>query len=101
MERIRVKLKSFDSEIVDKSAQEIVKVMKRIGARFSGPIPLPTKRRIYTVLRSPHVNKNSREQFVLEVHKRLIDIYEPNPDVIDALTKMELPPGVDVELKQK
>jgi small subunit ribosomal protein S10 len=98
-EKIRVRLRGFDSSIVDQSARAIVKTVKSAGARISGPVPLPTRIEKFTVLRSPHVNKKSREQFEMRTHKRLIDIYEPSPDTIDALTKMQLPAGVDVEIK--
>jgi small subunit ribosomal protein S10 len=96
---IRIKLKSYDHNLVDKSADKIVKAVKQTGAFVKGPIPLPTKKRIFTVLRSPHVNKKSREQFQLSTHKRLIEIYGSSPKTIDSLMKMELPSGVDVEIK--
>ena len=99
-QRIRVKLRSFDHDIADKSAKSIVSTAKSTGARVSGPIPLPTKISRYTVLRSPHVDKKSREQFEMCVHKRLIDILDPDSGTIDALMKIELPAGVDVEIKQ-
>lgn len=98
-QKIRIKLKSFDHELVDKSAERIVKAVKATDAVVSGPIPLPTKKEIYTVLRSPHVNKKSREQFQLCTYKRLIDIYSSSPKTIDALMKLELPSGVDVKIK--
>ncbi|MGA1861781.1 30S ribosomal protein S10 [Deferribacter thermophilus] len=98
-QKIRIKLKSFDSRIIDKAVKDIVNTAKRTGARVVGPIPLPTRREIFTVIRSPHVNKKSREQFELRTHKRLIDIYEYNPQTIDALMKLELSAGVDVEIK--
>ncbi|MCI5057907.1 MAG: 30S ribosomal protein S10 [Flavobacteriales bacterium] len=98
-QRIRIKLKSFDHNIVDKSAEKIVKTVKSTGAVVSGPIPLPTHKRIYTVLRSPHVNKKSREQFELSSYKRLMDIYSSSSKTVDALMKLELPSGVDVEIK--
>jgi small subunit ribosomal protein S10 len=98
-ERIRIRLKSFDHNILDKSASDIVRTAKGTGARISGPIPLPTERTIYTVLRSPHVNKKSREQFETRVHKRLIDILESTPQTVDSLMKLDLPAGVDVEIK--
>jgi small subunit ribosomal protein S10 len=85
--------------MLDRSAAEIVRTAKRTGARISGPVPLPTKRSVYTVLRSPHVDKKSREQFEIRVHKRLIDIVESTQDTIDALMKLELPSGVDIEIK--
>ncbi|KAA0258474.1 30S ribosomal protein S10 [Deferribacter autotrophicus] len=98
-QKIRIKLKSFDSRIIDKAVKDIVNTAKRTGARVVGPVPLPTKKEIFTVIRSPHVNKRSREQFELRTHKRLIDIYEFNPQTIDALMKLELSAGVDVEIK--
>lgn len=98
-QKIRIKLKSYDYNLVDKSAEKIVKTVKNTGAIVSGPIPLPTKRRIFTVLRSPHVNKKSREQFQLCSYKRLIDIYSNSSKTIDALMKLELPSGVDVQIK--
>ena len=98
-QKIRIKLKSYDHNLVDKSAEKIVKTVKSTGAVVSGPIPLPTHKRIYTVLRSPHVNKKSREQFQLCAHKRLMDIYSTSSNTVDALMKLELPSGVDVEIK--
>lgn len=98
-QKIRIKLKSYDHNLVDKSAEKIVKTVKNTGAVVSGPIPLPTHKRIYTVLRSPHVNKKSREQFQLCAYKRLMDIYSSSSKTIDALMKLELPSGVDVEIK--
>lgn len=98
-QRIRIKLKSFDHMVLDKSAGEIVSTARRTGAITSGPVPLPTRRSIYTVLRSPHVDKKSREQFSISVHKRLIDISQSTPQAIDALMKLELPAGVDIEIK--
>ena len=98
-QRIRIKLKSYDYNLVDKSAQKIVKTVKSTGAIVSGPIPLPTNRRIFTVLRSPHVNKKSREQFELNSYKRLLDIYSSSANTVDALMKLELPSGVEVEIK--
>lgn len=98
-ERIRIRLKAFDHNILDQSVKEIVQTAKRTGADVSGPIPLPTKRTLITVLRSPHVDKKSREQFEVRVHKRLIDIVHTTPQTVDALTKLELPAGVDVEIK--
>ena len=99
MQKIRIRLKAYDHVNLDRSADEIVKTAKRSGARISGPIPLPTKRTVYTVLRSPHVNKKSREQFETRVHKRLIDIYDSTPQTVDALMKLDLPPGIDVEIR--
>lgn len=99
-ERIRVRLRGFDTELVDQSAKSIVDTVQKSGASVSGPIPLPTHTSKYTVLRSPHVNKKAREQFEMRTHKRLIDILEPTSAVMDALMKLELPAGVDVEIKQ-
>ena len=99
-DRIRVRLRGFDIELIDQSAKSIVDTVQKAGASVSGPIPLPTKINKYTVLRSPHVNKKSREQFEMRTHKRLIDIIHPTPAVMDALMKLELPAGVDVEIKQ-
>ena len=98
-QRIRVKLKSFDYRLIDKSAAEIVATAKRTGAAISGPIPLPTRLEKFTVLRSVHVNKKSREQFEIRIHKRLIDIMNTNPDTVDALMKLQLPAGVSVDIK--
>ena len=98
-QKIRIKLKSYDHNLLDKSAEKIVKTVKSTGAIVSGPIPLPTHKRIYTVLRSPHVNKKAREQFELCAYKRLMDIYSSSSKTVDALMKLELPSGVDVEIK--
>ena len=98
-QKIRIKLKSYDHNLVDKSAGKIVKTVKSTGAVVSGPIPLPTHKRIYTVLKSPHVNKKAREQFELCAYKRLMDIYSSSSKTVDALMKLELPSGVDVEIK--
>ncbi|AMS26146.1 30S ribosomal protein S10 [Bacteroidetes bacterium UKL13-3] len=98
-QKIRIKLKSFDYNLVDKSAEKIVKTVKSTGAVVSGPIPLPTHKRIYTVLRSPHVNKKAREQFQLCSYKRVLDIYSSTAKTVDALMKLDLPSGVDVEIK--
>lgn len=98
-QKIRIKLKSYDHNLLDKSAEKIVKTVKSTGAVVSGPIPLPTHKRIYTVLRSPHVNKKAREQFELCAYKRLMDIYSSSSKTVDALMKLELPSGVDVEIK--
>ena len=98
-QKIRIKLKSFDHTLVDKSAEKIVKAVKATGAVVSGPIPLPTKVEKFTVLRSPHVNKKSREQFQLATHKRLLDIYTSSSKTVDALSKLDLPSGVEVEIK--
>ncbi|MFN4972969.1 MAG: 30S ribosomal protein S10 [Bacteroidota bacterium] len=98
-QKIRIKLKSFDYNLVDKSAEKIVRTVKSTGAVVSGPIPLPTQKKIYTVLRSPHVNKKAREQFQLCSYKRMLDIYSSTAKTVDALMKLELPSGVDVEIK--
>ena len=98
-QKIRIKLKSFDHSLVDKSAEKIVKAVKATGAVVSGPIPLPTKIEKFTVLRSPHVNKKAREQFELCAYKRLMDIYSSSSKTVDALMKLELPSGVEVEIK--
>ncbi|MCH2224462.1 MAG: 30S ribosomal protein S10 [Crocinitomicaceae bacterium] len=98
-QKIRIKLKSYDHNLVDKSAEKIVKTVKSTGAVVSGPIPLPTHKRIYTVLKSPHVNKTAREQFELCAYKRLMDIYSSSSKTVDALMRLELPSGVDVEIK--
>ncbi|MCB1159636.1 MAG: 30S ribosomal protein S10 [Leptospiraceae bacterium] len=98
-QRIRVKLRSFDHRLIDQSTHEIVQTAKRTGATVSGPIPLPTKIERFTVLRSPHVNKKSREQFEMRTHKRLIDILDTNEDTVEALMKLQLPAGVSVDIK--
>ncbi|GGD05638.1 MULTISPECIES: 30S ribosomal protein S10 [Aquisalinus] len=98
-QNIRIRLKAFDHRVLDASAVEIVNTAKRTGAQVRGPIPLPTHIDKYTVLRSPHVNKKSREQFEMRTHKRMLDILEPTPQTIDALMKLDLSAGVDVEIK--
>jgi small subunit ribosomal protein S10 len=98
-QRIRIKLQSYDHNLVDKSAEKIVKTVRSTGAVVTGPIPLPTHKKIFTVLRSPHVNKKSREQFQLCTHKRLLDIYTSSSRTVDALSKLDLPSGVEVEIK--
>ena len=98
-EKIRVRLKSYDHTLIDAAAEKIVDVAKRNGATVSGPIPLPTDREIVTILRSVHVNKDSREQFEMRTHKRLIDILKPSQKVVDALMSVELPAGVEIEVK--
>lgn len=98
-QRIRIKLKSYDHNLIDRSADKIVRTVKQTGAVVSGPVPLPIDKSIYTVLRSPHVDKKSREQFETRVHKRLIDIFSSTQRTIDALMRLELPAGVDVEVK--
>ena len=96
---IRIRLKSYDHRLLDQSAKKIVDTAKKTGALVSGPIPLPTEKEIFTILRSPHVNKDSREQFERRTHKRLIDIVNPTPQTIDALMHLDLPSGVDIVLK--
>jgi small subunit ribosomal protein S10 len=98
-DKIRIRLKAYDHRILDQSTSEIVDTAKRTGARVAGPIPLPTARTMYCVLRSPHVDQKSREQFEIRTHKRLLDILEPTPQTVDALMKLDLPAGVDVEIK--
>lgn len=98
-QRIRIKLRAYDHRILDQSTEEIVETAKKTGAFVSGPIPLPTKREGYTVLRSPHVDKKSREQFQIKTHKRLLDIINPTSKTIDALKRLNLPSGVDIEIK--
>src|SRR3989441_8987574 len=99
-ERIRIRLKAYDYRILDQSTGEIVETAKRTGAQIAGPIPLPTMKNKYCVLRSPHVDKKSREQFEIRTHKRLLDILEPTQETVDALMKLELPAGVGVEIKE-
>jgi small subunit ribosomal protein S10 len=98
-QKLRIKLKSYDHRILDQSVKKILETALTSGARVKGPIPLPTKRSVYTVLRSPHVDKDSREQFEIRIHKRLIDIYDPSPDVTRSLMNIDLPAGVDIEIK--
>ncbi len=98
-QNIRIRLKAFDHRVLDSSTSEIVETAKRTGAEVRGPIPLPTKIEKYTVLRSPHVDKKSREQFETRIHKRLIDILESTPQTVDSLMRLDLPAGVDVEIK--
>ena len=98
-ERIRIRLKAYDYRVLDKSTGEIVDTARRTGASVAGPIPLPTLKNEYTVLRSPHTDKRSREQFEIRTHKRLLDILEPTQDTVDALMRLDLPAGVDVEIK--
>jgi small subunit ribosomal protein S10 len=97
--KIRIWLKAFDHAVIDQSTQDIVRVAQRTGAIVSGPVPLPTRTQIFTVLRSPHIDKKSREQFSMKTHKRLIDILDAKPQTVDALMKLDLPAGVDVEIK--
>ena len=98
-ERLRIRMESYDHNALDRSAFEIVETAKRTGAKVSGPIPLPTRRELYTVLRSPHIDKKSREQFEIQTHKRLVDISEPTSKTVEALGKLELPAGVFVKIK--
>ena len=98
-QKIRIKLKAYEHGIIDQSAARIVETAKRTGSRVSGPIPLPTEKEIVTILRSPHKHKDSREQFEMRTHKRLIDILNPTPRTVDALTKLDLPAGVEIEIK--
>jgi len=99
MQRIRIKLKAYDHRLLDQAVAEIVETVKRTGAKISGPVPLPVKKEVFTVLRSPVIDKKSREQFQLSTHKRLIDIMEPTSKTIDSLRKLNLPSGVDVEIR--
>ena len=98
-QKIRIKLKAYEHDLIDQSAEKIVETAKRTGARVSGPIPLPTEKEIVTILRSPHKYKDSREQFEMRTHKRLIDILQPSAKTVDALMKLDLPAGVDIEIK--
>jgi small subunit ribosomal protein S10 len=98
-QKIRIRLRGYDFRLLDQSAGEIVETAKRTGAKVSGPIPLPTRKNVITVNRSPHVDKKSREQFEIRTHKRLLDILEPTSKTVDALMKLDLPAGVDVEIK--
>ena len=98
-QKIRIRLKAYDHKALDQSAAKIVDTAKRNGAMVSGPIPLPTEKNIFTILRSVHVNKDSREQFEMRTHKRLIDILEPNSKTVDAITRLDLPAGVSIEIK--
>ena len=98
-QNIRIRLKAFDHRLIDVSAREIVETAKRTGAQVRGPVPLPTKKERFTVLISPHVNKDARDQYELRTHKRLMDILEPTDKTVDALMKLELPAGVDVQIK--
>ncbi len=97
--KIRIKIRAYDHKLIDQSSKQIVDTAKRTGATISGPVPLPTEKKKYTVLRSTFVHKDSREQFEMRVHKRMIDILEPTPKTIDSLTNLNLPAGVDVEIK--
>ena len=98
-QKIRIRLKGFDHEVVDQSAKLIVDTAQKTGAKVSGPIPQPTERNLYTVIRSPHKDKDSREQFEMRTHKRLIDILEPTSSTVDSLMRLDLPAGVDIEIK--
>ena len=98
-QKIRIRLRAFDHHLLDQSAGKIVDTARRTGADVSGPVPLPTERSLYTVIRAPHKYKDSREQFEMRTHKRLIDILEPTPKTIDALMRLDLPAGVDIEIK--
>ncbi|HWR23362.1 MAG TPA: 30S ribosomal protein S10 [Feifaniaceae bacterium] len=98
-QKIRIKLKAYEHNLIDQSAEKIVETAKRTGARVSGPVPLPTEKEIVTILRAPHKYKDSREQFEMRTHKRLIDILQPSAKTVDALMKLDLPAGVDIEIK--
>ena len=98
-QKIRIRLKAFDHKLLDQSAQKIVETAKKTGATVSGPSPLPTEKNVFTILRSPHVNKDSREQFEMRTHKRLIDITDHNAKTVDALKRLDLPSGVEIEIK--
>ncbi|HAJ70176.1 MAG TPA: 30S ribosomal protein S10 [Alkalibacterium sp.] len=98
-QKIRIRLKAYEHRVLDQSADKIVETAKRTGADVSGPIPLPTERKLFTVIRSPHKYKDSREQFEMRTHKRLVDILNPTAKTVDALTKLDLPSGVDIEIK--
>jgi small subunit ribosomal protein S10 len=98
-QKIRIRLKAYDHEIIDSSARKIVDTVERTGARITGPVPLPTERNVYCVIRSPHKYKDSREHFEMRTHKRLIDIHEPTQKTVDSLMRLDLPAGVDIEIK--
>jgi small subunit ribosomal protein S10 len=98
-QKIRIRLKGYDHEVVDKSCEQIVNTAQQTGARVSGPIPLPTERNMYCVIRSPHKDKDSREEFEMRTHKRLIDILDPTQNTVDSLMRLDLPAGVDIEIK--
>ena len=97
--RIRVRLKSYDSRVIDQTAEEIVDTAIRTGAKIAGPVPLPTEKKRFCVIRGPHIDKDSREHFEMRIHKRLIDIFEPTPKTMDSLMHLDLPAGVDIEIK--
>ena len=98
-QKIRIRLKSYDHEVIDRSAKKIVETAENSGAKVSGPIPLPNKKNVYCVIRGPHVDKDSREHFEIRTHKRVIDIVNPNPKTVDLLMRLSLPAGVDIEIK--
>lgn len=98
-QKIRIKLRAYDHEIIDRSAKKIIETVENSGAKVSGPIPLPNRKNVYCVIRSPHVDKDSREHFEIRVHKRLIDIIDPTPKTVDLLMRLSLPAGVDIEIK--
>ena len=98
-QKIRIRLKAFDHQVLDQAAEKIVETAKRTGAKVSGPVPLPTEKEIITILRAPHKYKDSREQFEMRTHKRLIDVVLPTPKTVDALMRLDLPAGVDIEIK--
>ena len=98
-QKIRIKLKAYEHDLIDQSAKRIVEAVQRTGSQISGPLPLPTEREIVTILRSPHKYKDSREQFERRTHKRLIDIYNPTPKTVDSLMKLDLPAGIDIKIK--
>ena len=98
-QKIRIKLKAYEHNLIDQSSERIVETAKRTGAKVSGPIPLPTEKEIVSILRAPHKYKDSREQFEMRTHKRLIDIHNPNPRTVDAMMKLDLPAGVEIEIK--
>lgn len=98
-QKIRIKLKAYDHNLIDLSAEKIVETVKKTGTKVSGPIPLPTEKEIITILRATHISKDSREQFELRTHKRLIDIYNPTSKTVDSLMKLDLPAGVDISIK--
>ena len=98
-QKIRIRLKAYDHEVIDQSARKIVDQAVRTGAKIAGPVPLPTERNVYCVIRSPHKDKDSREHFEMRTHKRLIDILDPTPKTVDSLMRLDLPAGVDIEIK--
>ena len=98
-DKLKIRLKSYDHRLLDLSAKKIVDSVKKAGSAVNGPVPLPTEKEIFTILRSPHVNKDSREQFEMRTHKRLVDILEPTAKTVDALMRLDLPAGVDIEIK--